>query len=93
MLDVLRKRYTPESLPFNVIVPSLPGYGLSGGPTLDRQWSAQEGAMMMDKLMVGLGLTGYVTQGGDIGSFFSRILATESDSCKAMHGEIPVILI
>jgi len=40
---------------------------------------------MMDRLMVGLGLKGYIAQGGDIGSYFCRILAKESDSCKGMH--------
>ena len=36
--------------------------------------------------MHGLGFrSGYVVQGGDIGSYISRILATTDDSCKAMH--------
>jgi len=85
VLEVLRKKYTSSTLPYNVIVPSLPGYAFSEGPSLDRQWSMQDGAHMMDKLMVGLGLKGYVAQGGDIGSYFCRVLAKESDSCKAMH--------
>lgn len=87
MLDLLRKKYSPSELPYNIIVPSLPGYALSEGPPLDRQWSKEEAASLIDKLMVGLGLTGYVAQGGDIGSYFSRILAKQSESCKAIHRE------
>ena len=42
--------------------------------------------MVMDKLMRGLGFgDGYIAQGGDIGSYISRILGVKSDSCKAVH--------
>jgi len=85
VLDVLRKKYSASDLPYNVIVPSLPGYGLSEGPSLDRQWSIQDASALIDKLMVGLGLKGYVAQGGDIGSYMSRILSVESEHCKAVH--------
>jgi microsomal epoxide hydrolase len=40
----------------------------------------------MNKLMVGLGFgSGYAVQGGDIGSYTSRIMAAKYDSCRAMH--------
>lgn len=40
----------------------------------------------MDKLMKGLGLgSGYIAQGGDIGSFVARVLYTTDESCKAIH--------
>lgn len=36
--------------------------------------------------MIGLGFgDGYISQGGDIGSFVTRILAVSSPSCKAAH--------
>ena len=36
--------------------------------------------------MVGLGFgNGYIAQGGDVGSYVSRMLAVEYDGCKAMH--------
>ena len=36
--------------------------------------------------MVGLGFgSGYIAQGGDIGSFVSRELAAKYDGCKGMH--------
>lgn len=86
VLDVLRTKYTPENLPFHVIVPSLPGYAYSSGPPLDQNFNTEGIARVMDRLMVGLGFgAGYVTQGGDIGSFVSRVLAVTADSCKAAH--------
>ena len=30
-LEVLKEKYTPDDLPFHVVVPSLPGYGYSNG--------------------------------------------------------------
>ncbi|KAK4948293.1 hypothetical protein LTR10_012827 [Elasticomyces elasticus] len=85
-LDVLREKYTPEDLPFHVIVPSLPGYGYSNGPPLDKDFDVQGIARVVDKLMVGLGFgDGYISQGGDIGSFVSRVLAVNAEACKAVH--------
>lgn len=85
-LDVLKGNYGPGELPFHVIVPSLPGYGYSSGPPLDRDFGCEGIASIVDKLMVGLGFgDGYVAQGGDIGSFVCRVLGTTSKSCKAVH--------
>jgi len=86
MLDILKKKYTPKDLPYHVIVPSLPGYAFSTGPPLDKDWTGEDTARIIHKLLVALGFgSGYVTQGGDIGSFISRILAAKYDECKAMH--------
>ncbi|EMC96794.1 hypothetical protein BAUCODRAFT_490072 [Baudoinia panamericana UAMH 10762] len=85
-LDVMREKFTPDTLPFHVIVPSLPGYGYSNGPPLDRDFDVQGMARVIDKLMVGLGFRdGYIAQGGDIGSFISRVLGVTADACKAVH--------
>lgn len=87
LLDVLKSKYPdPASLPYHVIVPSLPGYGYSSGPPLDRDWAVEDMAAILNKLMVGLGFgDGYVAQGGDIGSFTSRELAASHVACKAIH--------
>lgn len=85
MLEVFKKKYSAKELPFHLIVPSLPGYGYSSGPPLDKNWSFADAARMINKLMVGLGFgSGYVSQGGDIGSFLSRVLAAKFDECKGM---------
>lgn len=35
--------------------------------------------------MLGLGFDEYISQGGDIGSFVTRVLAATSTACKAAH--------
>lgn len=90
---MLSKKYTPENLPFHVIVPSLPGYGYSSGPPLDRDFTTEDAAGFLNDLMVGLGFgDGYISQGGDIGSFLTRVLVVTSDSCKTGHSKTPPIL-
>lgn len=87
-LSVLIEKYTPDTLPFHIVVPSLPGYAYSSGPPTDQNFDTEGIARVMDKLMVGLGFgKGYITQGGDIGSFVSRVLAVTSESCLAAHCE------
>jgi pimeloyl-ACP methyl ester carboxylesterase len=52
---------------FDVVVPSIPGYGFSGQPT-ELGWSAGRVAKAWPKLMDRLGYTRYVAQGGDVGA-------------------------
>lgn len=92
-LSVLMGKYTPDTLPYHVIVPSLPGYAYSSGPPLDQNFDTEGIARVVDKLMIGLGFEkGYITQGGDIGSFVSRVLAVTAKSCLAAHSELFSIL-
>lgn len=84
MLGLLKEKYSADELPYHVVVPSLPGYGYSAGPPLDRNWGKNDIARTVDALMVGLGLSGYLAQGGDIGSYAARILAVEYEACKGM---------
>ena len=51
-----------------------------------------EACGLVDKLMTGLGLSGYFAQGGDIGSFYGRILAADHESCKALHSECLLLI-
>lgn len=84
--EILTKKYTPDNLPFHVVVPSLPGYGYSNGPPLDKDYTVEDMARNIDALMVGLGFgSGYISQGGDIGSFITRVLGAKYDNCKAAH--------
>lgn len=85
-LEMLKQKYKEEELPFHIITPSLVGYGYSSGAPLDKDFRVEDLAGVMDNLMRGLGFdSGYITQGGDIGSFVSRVLAVNSDACKAVH--------
>jgi pimeloyl-ACP methyl ester carboxylesterase len=58
---------------FDVVVPSIPGYGFSG-PTAERGWTQQRVARAWAALMAGLGYDRYGAQGGDIGAGISRHL-------------------
>lgn len=86
ILQLLRTTYTPETLPYHVIVPSLPGYAFSSPPPLDRDFRIEDVARILNKLMVDLGFgSGYIVQGGDVGSKIARVMAAEHESCKAVH--------
>ncbi|WP_372857155.1 epoxide hydrolase family protein [Sphingomonas sp.] len=53
---------------FDVVIPSMPGYGFSGKPT-SPGWDPERIARAWAELMRRLGYTRYVAQGGDWGSF------------------------
>ena len=57
---------TPEDA-FHLVLPSLPGYGFSGEPT-ELGWENGRIARAWAELMVRLGYTRYVAQGGDVGA-------------------------
>ncbi|RFU24590.1 hypothetical protein B7463_g11749, partial [Scytalidium lignicola] len=85
IMEILSQRYTPETLPYHVVVPSLPGYAFSP-PSLTRDFELQDIASIMNTLMVQLGFEdGYVCQGGDIGSKVPRVMAATYDTVKAIH--------
>ena len=52
---------------FHLVLPSLPGYGFSGEPT-DVGWELGRTATAWAELMLRLGYTRYVAQGGDVGA-------------------------
>jgi pimeloyl-ACP methyl ester carboxylesterase len=53
---------------FHLVIPSLPGYGLSGEPA-EVGWDPGRMARSWAELMRRLGHTRYVAQGGDVGAF------------------------
>jgi pimeloyl-ACP methyl ester carboxylesterase len=57
---------SPEDA-FHLVLPSLPGYGLSGRPT-EIGWDLSRTARAWIELMRRLGYTRYVAQGGDVGA-------------------------
>src|SRR3954468_15364566 len=62
---------------FDVIIPSLPGYGFSGRPTATG-WGPERMARAWDMLMNRLGYTRYVAQGGDWGAFVVDQMALQA---------------
>jgi microsomal epoxide hydrolase len=89
MMGLLRDKYTPETLPYHVVVPSLPGYTLSDGPPLDADFSIGDVARILNQLMIDLGFgdRGYIAQGGDVGGMVARMMAPYKE-CRAAHGNI-----
>lgn len=85
ILQLFQQEFNPRTLPYHLIVPSLPGYTFSSGPPLDRDFGTHDIANILNRLMLGLGFeSGYVAQGGDIGSRIARELAVDYESCKGM---------
>jgi pimeloyl-ACP methyl ester carboxylesterase len=61
---------------FDLVIPSLPGYGFSGKPTAPG-WNPVSIAKAWATLMQRLGYTKYVAQGGDWGNAVSEIMALQ----------------
>lgn len=86
ILSILKSQYSPSTLPYHFIIPSLPGYAFSSPPPLNRDFRIEDVSRVMNQLMLDLGFgTGYVVQGGDVGSKVARVLAAEHASCHAVH--------
>jgi pimeloyl-ACP methyl ester carboxylesterase len=62
---------------FDVVIPSLPGYGFSGRPT-GTGWDPDHIARTWDVLMKRLGYTRYVAQGGDWGAVVTQSMARQA---------------
>jgi pimeloyl-ACP methyl ester carboxylesterase len=62
---------------FDVVIPSLPGYGFSGKPT-GTGWDPDHIARVWAELMQRLGYTRYVAQGGDWGTPISSAMARQA---------------
>jgi len=62
---------------FDVVIPSIPGYGFSGKPT-STGWDPDHIARAWAELMKRLGYTRYVAQGGDFGSPISQSMARQA---------------
>ena len=62
---------------FDVVIPSLPGYGFSGKPT-GTGWDPPRIATAWTNLMRRLGYTKFVAQGGDWGNAISEVMALQA---------------
>jgi len=62
---------------FDVVIPSLPGYGFSGHPTAPG-WDPPRIARAWTTLMKRLGYTKFVAQGGDWGNAVSETMAVQA---------------
>jgi len=62
---------------FDVVIPSLPGYGFSGKPTAPG-WDPEHVARAWTVLMKRLGYTKFVAQGGDWGDCVTELMALQA---------------
>jgi len=62
---------------FNLVIPSLPGFGLSGKPTTIG-WDPPRIARAWTALMKRLGYTRFVAQGGDWGAMVTDVMGTQA---------------
>jgi pimeloyl-ACP methyl ester carboxylesterase len=73
------------SVAFDVVVPSLPGFGFSG-PTTERGWDSARAASAMAELMERLGYRRWGAAGGDLGALVGRELgALAPDGLVGLH--------
>jgi len=74
---------------FDVVIPSMPGYGFSGKPT-GTGWDPDHIARAWAELMKRLGYTRYVAQGGDWGSPVSGAMARQAPAgLLGIHINLP----
>jgi len=62
---------------FDVVIPSIPGYGYSGKPR-ETGWDPARIAGAWTELMKRLGYTRFVAQGGDWGAIITDVMATQA---------------
>jgi pimeloyl-ACP methyl ester carboxylesterase len=74
---------------FDVVIPSMPGYGFSGKPT-STGWGPERMGRAWAKLMKRLGYTRYVAQGGDWGAFVVDQMGLQApEGLLAIHTNYP----
>lgn len=74
---------------FDVVIPSIPGYGFSGRPT-QTGWGPERVGRAWDVLMKRLGYKRYVSQGGDHGAVISDAMARQAPAgLLGIHVSMP----
>jgi pimeloyl-ACP methyl ester carboxylesterase len=81
-----------EADAFDVVIPSMPGYGFSGKPT-ETGWDSKRIAQAWIVLMERLGYDRYVAQGGDWGNAVTEQMALQTPpGLLGIHTNMPATL-
>jgi len=76
---------------FDVVIPSLPGFGFSSRPT-ELGWGVERVGHAWDVLMKRLGYTRYLAQGGDWGAGVVEAMARQAPSgLLGIHTNLPAV--
>jgi pimeloyl-ACP methyl ester carboxylesterase len=76
---------------FDVVCPSLPGYGFSGKP-MGTGWGVEKIADAWETLMGRLGYERYGAQGGDWGAAVTTQIGRNGGRCAAIHVNMPLAM-
>ena len=77
---------------FDVVIPSLPGFGFSGRPT-EAGWNLERIGRAWDVLMKRLGYTHYVAQGGDWGAGVVEAMGRQAPTgLLGLHTNLPAVV-
>ena len=79
-----------SEIAFDIITPSLPGFGFSGKPKRPG-FGVEKIADTFSKLMQTLGYEKYFAQGGDWGAAVTTALGTQDSNCEAIHLNMAVV--
>ncbi len=75
---------------FDLVIPSLPGFGFSGKPSATG-WGVEKIARAWGTLMARLGYTRWFAQGGDWGSIVTSAIAAQNVAgCAGIHLNMPL---
>ena len=76
---------------FDVVIPSLPGFGFSSQPT-ETGWGVERVGRAWDVLMKRLGYTRYVAQGGDWGAGVVEAMGRQAPAgLLGIHNNLPAV--
>ena len=77
---------------FDVVIPSLPGYGFSGQP-VETGWGSERIGLAWDVLMKRLGYARYFAQGGDWGAGIVQAMGRQAPSgLLGIHTNLPATI-